>query len=112
MLRARLAAIAGSAPTVEKFSVPRDSAKAILNNPQNIEASEQLDPLILAQLQDTKPLNLTRAERPMAFNVALLTRNVVEERGNISELQYGFGKGAQDDEGEDSFEQGEGEDEY
>lgn len=108
MLRDRLAAIAESTPKVDKFIIERGPVTPLLDIAANIGGVETV--VDAAALVNTTDLRLTRAEKPTAFDVALLTRNVVEEKGTISNLQHGFDQGAENS-GDEGNSGGEDEDE-
>lgn len=108
-LRSKLAEIAGTSPGVTAFSIERTPVGPILADASQSEEFEQLDPNVLASITETVALKLTRATRPMAFDVALLTRNVVEEQGFEMPIEYGTNEANvdMDDEASDGGEQGE-----
>ncbi len=88
-LRAKLAEIAGSSPPVKAFEINRPPVGPILLDPSQNEEFESLNPAILNSLQETTGLKLTRAARPMSFDVALLSRNVVEDQPYEQPLAWG-----------------------
>lgn len=90
--------IEGSSPSVEKFIIKRNGVlQSVLSN-DNQENSENVDP---SGIQESKQLKLTRAEWPLMFDVASLTRNLGEQDMTLPELQFGEVSNVQDDEEND-----------
>lgn len=88
-LRAKLAEIAGSSPPVKAFEIARNPVGPILLDPSQNEELESINPAILNSLEETRGLKLTRAARPMSFDVALLSRNVVEDQPYEQPMEFG-----------------------
>lgn len=100
MLRAKLAEIAGSSPVVKPFTIDRAPVEPIIRNAADVEELESIDPNVLATLKDTTMVKLTRATRPMAFDVALFTHNVIEDQGFENTAEFGIGENDDNDDDE------------
>ena len=84
-----------STPKVTKFKIKRNSVLPLLSNVEDIE---NIDPSIITE---TKPSKLTRAEWPLMFDVASMTRKIAEEEIMLTEIQFGQVQDVQDDEEND-----------
>lgn len=110
MLKNKLEEIAGTAPQVKKFEIQRQSVLGVVLDQRNFEVVKQLDPTVASKITDTQNLKLTRAEKPLAYDVALLTRSVVKESGATTTMDFGADGENGESSDDNSFDGGEGDD--